>query len=75
MRPVEFGEALVPGTRLTLLSDDKPERLFTLSSSGSTQHRVSRWRSRLAFLPTKSKTACRAVGLAEAGGRQDPFAA
>jgi len=30
MRPVEFGEALAAGTRLTLFSDDKPDRLFTI---------------------------------------------
>jgi len=30
MRPVESGEALAAGTRLTLLSDDKPDRLFTV---------------------------------------------
>jgi len=30
MRPVEFGEALAGGTRLTLYSDDKPDRLFTV---------------------------------------------
>ena len=30
MRPVEFGEALATGTRLTLFSDDKPDRLFTV---------------------------------------------
>jgi hypothetical protein len=30
MRPVEFGEALATGTRLTLISDDKPDRLFTV---------------------------------------------
>jgi hypothetical protein len=30
MRPVEFGEALPPGTRLTLFSDDKPDRFFTV---------------------------------------------
>lgn len=28
MRPVEFGEALAAGTRLTLFSHDKPDRLF-----------------------------------------------
>ena len=28
MRPVEFGEALAAGTRLTLFSDDKPDRFF-----------------------------------------------
>ena len=30
MRPVEFGEALSSGTRLTLFSDDKPDRFFTV---------------------------------------------
>ena len=28
MRPVKFGEALPVGTRLTLFSDDKPDRFF-----------------------------------------------
>jgi len=30
MRPIEFGEALAAGTRLTLFSDDKPDRFFTV---------------------------------------------
>ena len=30
MRPVAFGEALTAGTRLTLFSDDKPNRFFTV---------------------------------------------
>jgi len=30
MRPVAFGEASPPGTRLTLFSDDKPDRFFTV---------------------------------------------
>jgi hypothetical protein len=30
MRPVAFGEALTAGTRLTLFSDDKPDRFFTM---------------------------------------------
>ena len=30
MRPVAFGEALAVGTRLTLFSADKPDRLFTV---------------------------------------------
>jgi hypothetical protein len=30
MRLVEFGEVLPPGTRLTLFSDDKPNRFFTV---------------------------------------------
>ena len=30
MRAVAFGEALPAGTRLTLFSDDKPDRFFTV---------------------------------------------
>jgi hypothetical protein len=30
MRPVAFGEALAAGSRLTLFSNDKPDRLFTV---------------------------------------------
>ena len=30
MRSVEFGEALAAGSRLTLFSNDKPDRLFTV---------------------------------------------
>ena len=30
MRPVELGESLVVGTRLTLVSADKPDRFFTV---------------------------------------------
>ena len=30
MHPVAFGEALPAGTRLALLSDDKPHRFFTV---------------------------------------------
>ena len=30
MRPVAFGDALPAGTRLTLFSDDKPVRFFTV---------------------------------------------
>jgi hypothetical protein len=30
MRPVAFGEPLAGGTRLTLVSDDKPDRFFTV---------------------------------------------
>ena len=30
MRPLPFGEALTAGTRLTLFSDDKPDRFFTV---------------------------------------------
>jgi hypothetical protein len=31
MRPVAFGEALPASTRLTLFSDDKPDRSFTVT--------------------------------------------
>jgi hypothetical protein len=31
MRPVAFGEALAAGTRLTVFSDDKADRFFTVS--------------------------------------------
>jgi hypothetical protein len=30
MRPVEFGENLPAGTKLTLFSEDKPDRFFTV---------------------------------------------
>ena len=30
MRPVAFGESLSAGTRLTLFSEDKPDRFFTV---------------------------------------------
>jgi hypothetical protein len=30
VRPVEFGEPLAAGTRLTLFSVDKPDRFFTV---------------------------------------------
>jgi hypothetical protein len=30
MRPVAFGEALPAGTRLTLISDNKPDRFVTV---------------------------------------------
>src|SRR3984893_993419 len=30
MRPIAFGEALPAGSRLTLFSDDKPDRFFTV---------------------------------------------
>jgi hypothetical protein len=30
MQPIAFGEPLAGGARLTLLSDDKPDRFFTV---------------------------------------------
>jgi hypothetical protein len=56
MRPVEFGEAVPTGTRLTLFSADKPDRLFTV---------ITFWRDKVSGLaldletgvpPIKSKT-------------------
>jgi hypothetical protein len=32
MRPVAFGEAFSAGSRLTLFSNDKPDRFFTVPS-------------------------------------------
>jgi|ERR1700683_1061714 hypothetical protein len=60
--------------RRTLFSDDKPDRFFTvikfwMDATPRALHLISR----LAFLLIKSKTACRAEGLPEAGGRQDSF--
>ena len=64
MRPVAFGEALSAGARLTLFSDDKPDRFFTV---------IKFWLDEtpgVALLDRcssyKSKTACRAEGLTEA---------
>jgi hypothetical protein len=73
MRPVEFGEAVPAATRFTLFSTDKPERPFTLITFLIDRFRVSLLTSRAAFPATKSKTACRAEGLPEAGRRQNAF--
>lgn len=49
MRPVAFGEALPAGTRLTLFSDDKPDRFLTIikfwTDATSGAHLTSRWRA------------------------------
>jgi hypothetical protein len=71
MRPVAFGEALPAGTRLTLFSDDKPDRFFAVIKFCWMKPRALRSHSRLAFLPTKSKTACRAEGPPPQGLRRD----
>jgi hypothetical protein len=52
MRPVAFSEAL-PGTRLTLLSDDKPDRFFTVSKFWMDKTSGVALALRLAFLPTQ----------------------
>jgi len=54
MRPVPFGEALPAGTRLTLFSDDKPDRFFTVIKfwMDATFGRRT-FSSRRVFLPTQ----------------------
>jgi hypothetical protein len=56
MRPVSFGETLPAGTRLTLFSDDKPDRFFTVIKFWMDETMGAPLLSGLAFLPTKSKT-------------------
>ena len=56
MRPVAFGEALPAGTRLTLFSDDKPDRFFTVIKFWMDEPLAWHSRLSLAFLPTRSKT-------------------
>jgi hypothetical protein len=47
MRPVAFGEALPAGTRLTLFSDDKPNRFFTV---------IKFWMDETSGVPLELKT-------------------
>ena len=75
MHPIAFGEPLLAGTRLTLFSDDKPDRFFTVIKFWMDETMGLPLPSEPAFLPIKSKTACRAEGLPEAGGRQNSFTA
>jgi hypothetical protein len=56
MRPVAFGEALPAGTRLTLFSDDKPERFFTVIKFWMDETSGVALELKTAFLPMKSKT-------------------
>jgi hypothetical protein len=56
MRPVAFGEALPAATRLTLFSDDKPDRFFTVIKFWLNETSALRLLSEPAFLPIKSKT-------------------
>ena len=71
MRPVAFGEALSVGTRINLSSSDKPDRFVTVIKFGLMKPRVLRLHLEVAFLPIKSKTACRAVGPPPPGLRRD----
>jgi hypothetical protein len=41
MRPVEFGEQIATGTQLTLLSDDKPDRLVMVLEADSNGEKVA----------------------------------
>jgi hypothetical protein len=56
MCPVVFGEALAAGTRLTLLSDDKPDRFFTVIKFWMDATSGVALDLKTGFLPTKSKT-------------------
>jgi hypothetical protein len=51
MRPVAFGQALPAGTRLTLFSDDKPDRFFTVIKFWMDETSGVALDSRPAFLP------------------------
>jgi hypothetical protein len=53
MRPVAFGEALPGGTGLILISDDKPDRFFTVIKFGWMKPRALRSHSEVAFLATR----------------------
>jgi hypothetical protein len=53
MRPVAFGEALPAGTRLTLFSDDKPDRFFTVIRFWMDETSGVALRLRPAFLVTQ----------------------
>jgi hypothetical protein len=44
MRPVEFGEAVPAGTRLTLFCEDKPDRFFRVINP-RTQGAIPAWHS------------------------------
>jgi hypothetical protein len=74
MRPVAFGEALATGTRLTLFSEDKPDRFFTVIKFwiDKTSGRCTLGSDRRSFLSIRGRPR-RAVALPEAGGRQNPF--
>jgi hypothetical protein len=64
MRPVEFGEALPAGTRLTLFSDDKPERFFTI---------IKFWMDETSGIALALKTGVPTYP-SRRRGRQNPFA-
>jgi hypothetical protein len=59
---VAFGESLSAGIGLTLFSDDKPDRFFTVIKFWMDENVGLHWHSKLAFLPIKSRSACRAEG-------------
>jgi hypothetical protein len=56
LRPINFGEALSAGARLTLFSDDKPDRFFTVIKFWTDETSGVALELKTAFLPVKSKT-------------------
>lgn len=65
MRPVAFGETLPAGTRFTLFSDDKPDRIFTV---------IKFWMDRTSGVAFDLKTGVRTYQVEdEEGSRSDWF--
>jgi hypothetical protein len=56
MRPIAFGEALPAGTQLTIFSDDKTDRSFTVIKFWMDETSGVAQRLRQGFLPNRSKT-------------------
>jgi hypothetical protein len=56
MRPVQFGEGLLVGSRLTLVSKDKPNRFFTVIKFWMDETSGIALALKTASPPTKSKT-------------------
>jgi hypothetical protein len=56
MRPVSFGEPSPAGTRLTLFSDDKPDRFFTVIKFWMDETSGIALALKTGIPPTKSKT-------------------
>ena len=59
MRPVAFGESLSAGIGLTLFSDDKPDRFFTVIKFWMDENlgRCARAQDRRTFLPSRGRPA------------------
>ena len=63
MRPAAFGEALPAGIRLTLFSDDKPDRFFTV---------IKLWMEATSGVALELKSGVPTYQV-EAGGRHNAF--